>query len=82
MTRGWTRGQALSASHLRFGVTIFYLRHRVTLANTATCACPDLDVTGPEDLRRGQRAFVKGYTDGCPIHGVDGTEPYYQRVEL
>jgi len=57
-----------------------YLRKQLDLAAAPSCACPDLDVTSPDDLRRGERAFVKGYADGCPIHGLDGTEPMYRRA--
>lgn len=57
-----------------------YLRERLAHASEVTCCCPDIDVSGIEDLRRGERAYVRGYNDRCPIHGLDGTEPAYRRA--
>jgi hypothetical protein len=52
---------------------------RLAEGKDGICSCPDVDVTGPADLVRGERAYVKGYSDSCPVHGLDGTEPLYHR---
>jgi hypothetical protein len=46
------------------------------------CACPDLDVTGLDAYRSGEREYIKGWAAGCPVHGHDGTQPTYARRRL
>jgi hypothetical protein len=59
-----------------------YLRDRLNRATDPVCGCPDVDVTSVDDLRRGERTFVKGYDETCPVHGFDGSEPTYRKRYL